>query len=193
MVGTDNLIGGFGDARSNWGNAFALPFGNRAQAIRAKRPSQLSPGTELLPAPFPSSYVKLRVSPRTPAFKTILEVMDLTKKHSNVQGKEGYTALLRRLALILVNRVCCCGGPTRDFDCKMRFCPLTMPSFRRKAKKRMLELMGGGATVLFVNHGIVQVKEMCSQAVWPESGVVKAAGFAEEVCRQYACAGGGMQ
>lgn len=28
--------------------------------------------------------------------------MDLTKKHSNVQDKEGYTALLRRLALILV-------------------------------------------------------------------------------------------
>lgn len=81
---------------------FALPFGNRAQAIRAKRPSQLSPGTERLSAPFPSSYVKLRVSPRTPAFKTILEVMDLTKKHSNVQDKEGYTALLRRLALILV-------------------------------------------------------------------------------------------
>lgn len=42
------------------------------------------------------------VSPRTPAFKTILEMMDLMKKHSNVQDKEGYTALLRRLALILI-------------------------------------------------------------------------------------------
>lgn len=59
--------------------------------------------------------------------------------------------------------------------------------FQEKSKKRMLELMGGGTTVLFVSHSIEQIREMCKRVVWLENGVVKSFGFAEEVCRQYAC------
>ena len=46
--------------------------------------------------------------------------------------------------------------------------------FQEKSKKRMLELMGGGTTVLFVSHSIEQIKEMCKRVVWLERGNVKA-------------------
>lgn len=64
--------------------------------------------------------------------------------------------------------------------------------FQEKSRKRMLELMGGGTTVLFVSHSIEQVREMCKRVVWLEGGIVEADGFADEVCQQYACAGGGI-
>ena len=57
--------------------------------------------------------------------------------------------------------------------------------FQEKSKKRMLELMGGGTTVLFVSHGIEQVREMCSRAVWLEQGKVQVIGTANEVCKLY--------
>lgn len=57
--------------------------------------------------------------------------------------------------------------------------------FQEKSKKRMLELMGGGTTVLFVSHSIEQIREMCSQVVWLEHGKVKNSGHTLEVCDLY--------
>ncbi|MDE6923186.1 MAG: ABC transporter ATP-binding protein [Oscillospiraceae bacterium] len=57
--------------------------------------------------------------------------------------------------------------------------------FQEKSKKRMLELMGGGTTVLFVSHSIEQVREMCGRVVWLEQGRMKAMGTAEDVCQAY--------
>ncbi len=57
--------------------------------------------------------------------------------------------------------------------------------FQEKSRARMLELMGGGTTVLFVSHSIRQIQEMCSRAVWLEHGAVRAIGPAGEVCRAY--------
>lgn len=65
--------------------------------------------------------------------------------------------------------------------------------FQEKSKKRMLELMGGGTTVLFVSHSIEQIREMCNRVVWLERGLVKTAGKADEICKQYACVGGDSQ
>lgn len=58
--------------------------------------------------------------------------------------------------------------------------------FQEKSRKRMLELMGGGTTVLFVSHSIEQIREMCNRVVWLERGRVQADGEAEEVCDKYA-------
>ena len=58
--------------------------------------------------------------------------------------------------------------------------------FQEKSKKRMLELMGGGTTVLFVSHSIKQIREMCRRAVWLEHGKMEAIGSADEVCDAYA-------
>jgi len=57
--------------------------------------------------------------------------------------------------------------------------------FQAKSKKRMLELMGGGTTVLFVSHSTGQIREMCNRAVWLEHGKVKLCGSADEVCDAY--------
>lgn len=58
--------------------------------------------------------------------------------------------------------------------------------FQAKSRKRMLELMGGGTTVLFVSHNIEQIKEMCGRVIWLENGCIHIEGMAEEVCQAYA-------
>lgn len=57
--------------------------------------------------------------------------------------------------------------------------------FQEKSKKRMLELMSGGTTVLFVSHSIAQIREMCDTVVWLDHGRLKMIGEAKEVCDAY--------
>ena len=57
--------------------------------------------------------------------------------------------------------------------------------FQEKSKRRMMELMGGGTTVLLVSHDIEQVKELCRRVVWLEHGRVREIGEAKEVCGAY--------
>lgn len=58
-------------------------------------------------------------------------------------------------------------------------------AFQEKSKKRMLHLMGGGTTVLFVSHSVEQIREMCDRAVWLDQGLIKMMGKAEDVCQAY--------
>lgn len=58
-------------------------------------------------------------------------------------------------------------------------------AFQEKSKQRMLELMGGGTTVLFVSHDIGQIRQMCHRAIWLDHGEMKAAGDVNEVCDLY--------
>jgi len=58
-------------------------------------------------------------------------------------------------------------------------------SFQEKSKARMLELMGGGTTVLFVSHSLGQILEMCNRVVWLDGGSVKMIGEAKEICGEY--------
>lgn len=58
-------------------------------------------------------------------------------------------------------------------------------AFQEKSKKRMMELMGGGTTVLFVSHGLGQVRELCDHVVWMDHGKVKMYGETKEVCDAY--------
>ena len=57
--------------------------------------------------------------------------------------------------------------------------------FQEKSKRRMMELMGGGTTVLFVSHSIDQIREMCKRVIWLEMGHIRLAGVAEEICDAY--------
>ena len=57
--------------------------------------------------------------------------------------------------------------------------------FQDKSKKRMMELMGGGTTVLFVSHDINQIRSMCNRVAWIEHGVLQKFGNAKEVCDLY--------
>lgn len=58
--------------------------------------------------------------------------------------------------------------------------------FQEKSRQRMMELMGGGTTVLFVSHSLDQIREMCDRVVWLEKGRVRMIGPADEVCDGYA-------
>lgn len=58
-------------------------------------------------------------------------------------------------------------------------------SFQEKSRRRMMELMGGGTTVLFVSHSLAQIREMCDRVIWLEHGRVKMFGKAKEVCDAY--------
>lgn len=62
-------------------------------------------------------------------------------------------------------------------------------AFQEKSRARMIELMGGGTTVLFVSHSIEQIREMCRRVVWLEQGKVRMMGEAGEVCDVYAAGG----
>ena len=58
-------------------------------------------------------------------------------------------------------------------------------AFQEKSKKRMMELMGGGTTVLFVSHSLDQIREMCNRVIWLEQGRIRMEGRAEDVCNAY--------
>lgn len=58
-------------------------------------------------------------------------------------------------------------------------------AFQQKSHKRMLELMSGGTTVLFVSHALEQIREMCDRVIWLEGGQIKMTGTAQEVCDAY--------
>lgn len=59
-------------------------------------------------------------------------------------------------------------------------------AFQRKSRARMMELMSGGTTVLFVSHALEQIREMCDRVMWLDDGEVRMIGPANEVCDQYA-------
>lgn len=58
-------------------------------------------------------------------------------------------------------------------------------AFQEKSHKKMLSLMTGGSTVLFVSHSIAQLREMCDRVIWLEKGQVVRLGDAASVCDAY--------
>lgn len=57
--------------------------------------------------------------------------------------------------------------------------------FQNKSKARMLELMSGGTTVLFVSHSIKQVEDMCDRVIWLENHRIRMNDNADIVCSEY--------
>lgn len=58
-------------------------------------------------------------------------------------------------------------------------------AFQRKSRAKMLELMGGGTTVLYVSHSLDQIRELCNRVIWLDHGRVVMQGEASEVCDAY--------
>lgn len=59
-------------------------------------------------------------------------------------------------------------------------------AFQEKSRNRMMELMGGGSTVLFVSHNLSQIRKMCDRVIWLDHGEVKMEGDTQTVCDAYA-------
>ena len=57
--------------------------------------------------------------------------------------------------------------------------------FQKKSVKRMMELMSGGTTVLFVSHNLEQIKKMCNRVVWLDHGRLVEEGSSGAVCADY--------
>ena len=57
-------------------------------------------------------------------------------------------------------------------------------AFQVKSMEKMLSMIGGGTTVLFVSHSVEQIQKMCDTVVWLDHGkVVKIGG--KELCDEY--------
>ena len=57
-------------------------------------------------------------------------------------------------------------------------------AFQAKSEEKMLSMISGGTTVLFVSHSIEQIRKMCDTVVWLDHGVVQKIG-GKEVCDDY--------
>lgn len=57
-------------------------------------------------------------------------------------------------------------------------------AFQAKSEAKMMEMISGGTTVLFVSHSINQIKKMCDRVIWLEHGIVQKIG-GKEVCNEY--------
>ena len=58
-------------------------------------------------------------------------------------------------------------------------------AFQQKSFQRMMELMSGGTTVLFVSHNLEQIRKLCNRVVWMEKGKLRMIGPTQEVCDAY--------
>lgn len=58
-------------------------------------------------------------------------------------------------------------------------------AFQEKSRARMLELMSGGTTVLFVSHSLQQIREMCDRVIWLEHGTIRLMGETNQICTAY--------
>ena len=57
-------------------------------------------------------------------------------------------------------------------------------AFQAKSMEKMLSMINGGTTVLFVSHSIEQIQKMCDTVVWLDHGNVKKIG-GKEICEEY--------
>lgn len=57
--------------------------------------------------------------------------------------------------------------------------------FRKKSEAKIMQLMEGGTTVLFVSHSLAQVRRICDRAMILDHGTLKAIGGIDEISNQY--------
>ena len=57
--------------------------------------------------------------------------------------------------------------------------------FQEKSKKKMMEMIKGGTTVLYVSHSLESIEDLCTKVVWLEHGKVVKIGDTNKVCDAY--------
>ena len=58
-------------------------------------------------------------------------------------------------------------------------------AFQAKSEEKMLQMIGGGTTVLYVSHSTASIRSLCSRVIWLEHGRMQAIGAADEICTRY--------
>lgn len=57
--------------------------------------------------------------------------------------------------------------------------------FQEKSKNKMMSMIEGGTTVLYVSHSIDSIKELCSKVIWLDHGKIVKIGDTKEICDEY--------
>lgn len=57
--------------------------------------------------------------------------------------------------------------------------------FQEKSKNKMLSMIKGGTTVLYVSHSLASIEELCNRVIWLEHGKVIEIGNTKKICKKY--------
>ncbi len=57
--------------------------------------------------------------------------------------------------------------------------------FQEKSKHKMMSMIEGGTTVLYVSHSLESIEKLCTKVIWLDHGKVKMIGDSEKVCGAY--------
>lgn len=57
--------------------------------------------------------------------------------------------------------------------------------FQEKSRKKMLDMIKGGTTVLYVSHSLESIKELCDRVIWIEHGKMIKMGDTKKICAEY--------
>ena len=57
--------------------------------------------------------------------------------------------------------------------------------FQEKSLNKMMELIKGGTTVLYVSHSLESIKDICDRVIWLEHGQVVKMGPSKQICDEY--------
>ena len=58
-------------------------------------------------------------------------------------------------------------------------------AFQAKSEAKMLQMIHGGTTVLYVSHSTASIRALCRRVIWLEHGRMRAIGPADEICSRY--------
>ncbi|MEG1995097.1 MAG: ABC transporter ATP-binding protein [Romboutsia sp.] len=57
--------------------------------------------------------------------------------------------------------------------------------FQEKSRNKMVSMIRGGTTVLYVSHSLDSIKDLCNKVVWLEHGEIVAVGETQKICNAY--------
>ena len=58
-------------------------------------------------------------------------------------------------------------------------------AFQRKSRRRMMQMMEDGTTVLMVSHDLDVIRQLCKRVIWLDHGQVREDGETQDVCDKY--------
>jgi lipopolysaccharide transport system ATP-binding protein len=59
------------------------------------------------------------------------------------------------------------------------------PAFQTKSEKKMMSMINGGTTVLYVSHSIDSIRRLCNRVIWLDHGRVVAIGETNRILNAY--------
>ncbi len=57
--------------------------------------------------------------------------------------------------------------------------------FQEKSKNKMMSMIKGGTTVLYVSHSLKSIQDLCTKVIWLDHGKIKMIGDTKKICKEY--------